>query len=139
MSVCKARLTVYFEEPFWVGLYEREEPEGYRACKITFGAEPRDQEILAFLLARWRALEFSPALPAVGGQDRCLSPKRAQRQARQATRPAGTGTRAQQAIQLQREQQKAQRKKVTREQRQAEQARRFDLRQQKRREKRRGH
>ena len=131
-----ARLTVYFEEPFWVGLYEREEPEGYRACKITFGAEPRDQEILAFLLARWRALEFSPALPAVGGQDRCLSPKRAQRQA---TRPAGTGTRAQQAIQLQREQQKAQRKKVTREQRQAEQARRFDLRQQKRREKRRGH
>ena len=84
-------------------------------------------------------MKFSPALPLAGGQDRRLSPKRAQRQARQATRPTGTGTRAQQAIQLQREQQKTQRKEVTREQRQAEQARRYDLRQQKRREKRRGH
>ena len=45
MSVSKARLTVYFEEPFWAALYRREEEDGCRVCKVTFGGEPRDQEV----------------------------------------------------------------------------------------------
>ena len=46
-------LTVFFEGPFWVGVYEREEGERYEACKITFGAEPRDCEVWDFLLRSW--------------------------------------------------------------------------------------
>ena len=33
-------LTILFEDPFWVGLYEREEDGRYSVSKITFGAEP---------------------------------------------------------------------------------------------------
>ena len=43
MCVSKSRLTVYFEPPFWVGLYQREDEEGFQACRVVFGGEPRDQ------------------------------------------------------------------------------------------------
>lgn len=137
MSVSRAKLTVYFDDPFWAGLYERWENGGYQVSKITFGGEPRDYEVLEFLTRHWRDLKFSPAL-AIAEPDRRPNPKRLQREARQATRPGGTGTKAQQAMQLQREQMKTERNIFTREQREAEQERKFVLRQQKRREKHRG-
>ena len=36
------RLTVFFEDPFWVGVFERIESGRLSVCKVTFGAEPRD-------------------------------------------------------------------------------------------------
>ncbi|MDE6281823.1 MAG: YjdF family protein [Oscillospiraceae bacterium] len=139
MCVSKASLTVYFEPPFWVGLYQREDEDGCRVCKITFGAEPKDQEVLDWLLSHWRELRFSP--PIVGNREinRLPSPKRMRREARKATQTAGTGTKAQQALQLQREQQKAQRKADSKEHREAERERKLVLRQEKRRQKHRGH
>lgn len=137
MSVSKARLTVYFDDPFWVGLYERQEQDRYQVCRITFGGEPKDYEVLEFLSRHWRDLKFSPAMSIVPDERRA-NPKRMQREARQAIRPAGAGTKAQQAIQLQREQMKRERKVVSRKQREAEQERKFALRQQKRKEKHRG-
>lgn len=53
--------------------------------------------------------------------------------------PAGIGTKAQQALGLQREQGKAARRVQTRAEREREQARQFQLRQTKRKEKHRGH
>ena len=38
----RTQITVLFEDPFWVALYERESGEKYEVCKITFGAEPKD-------------------------------------------------------------------------------------------------
>ena len=32
-------LTVLFEDPFWIGLFETIDQQGWRACKVTFGAE----------------------------------------------------------------------------------------------------
>lgn len=134
----KAKLTVLFDPPFWVGLFERERAGGYEACKVTFGAEPKDQEIYAFVLDRYCALEFSPALPGDRSEERPVSPKRAQRLAGEQTRPAGMGTKAQQALQLQRERTRAERKVLSREAREAEERRRFQLRREKRKEKQRG-
>ena len=54
--------TVFFDDPFWVGLYERWEMGSYSVCKLTFGAEPRDHQVYAALLTHWRDLLFSPAL-----------------------------------------------------------------------------
>ena len=139
MDTAKARLTVLFDPPFWVGLFERESGGRYEACKHTFGAEPRDAEVYALVLEQYHRLAFSPALEAAPGEDRSVSPKRAQRLARRQTQPAGIGTKAQQALQLQRDRQKAQRQAHAKERREAELERKFALRQEKRRQKRRGH
>ena len=45
----KVTLTVYFDDPFWVGVFERVENGKLSACKVTFGAEPRDVEVLEFV------------------------------------------------------------------------------------------
>ena len=45
-----ARLTVDFEGPFWVGVLEREEAGRLEACKVTFGAEPKDRQVYEWLL-----------------------------------------------------------------------------------------
>lgn len=46
----KCSLTILFEDPFWIGLYERFDEDKYEVCKITFGAEPKDYEVYEFLL-----------------------------------------------------------------------------------------
>ena len=55
-----AKLTVFFEEPFWVGLYQRWSGPKLEVAKITFGAEPKDGEVYQFLLEHWKRLSFSP-------------------------------------------------------------------------------
>ena len=82
METARAALTVLFEPPFWVGVFERESGGRYEACRVVFGAEPRDFEVYAYVLDRYHRLTFSPALPAGRGEDRPVSPKRLQRQAR---------------------------------------------------------
>ena len=139
MSVSKSWLTVYFEPPFWVALYRREDGDSCRVCKVTFGGEPRDQEVLDHFQSHWRELTFSPPVKRERSTERAVNPNRARREARRAVRPTGTGTKAQQALQLQREQQKVERKVVSRERREAERERKLALRQEKRREKHKGH
>ena len=138
MDTAKARLTVLVDPPFWVGLFERESGGRYEACKHTFGAEPRDAEVYALVLEQYHRLAFSPALEAAPGEDRSVSPKRAQRLARRQTQPAGIGTKAQQALQLQREQARTERRALSREAREAEEARRYRLRLQAKKDKHRG-
>ena len=139
MCVSKASLSVYFEPPFWVGLYQREDEDGCLVCKITFGREPRDQEVLAWLLRNHRRLQFSPPLTTAQKAGPSPNPKRLLREARKAVQPANTGTKAQVALQLQREQNKMQRKADSKERRKVEQERMLALRQEKRRQKHRGH
>ena len=134
-----ARLTVYFEDPFWVGLYERGGGGTYAVCKITFGAEPRDHEVYAFLLEHWRQLNFSPSMEAEGPVEQRINPKRMQRQIKRELQSPGMGTKAQQALKLQQEQGKEARKRRSRGEREAEAERQFVLRRKKRREKHKGH
>lgn len=134
-----AQLTVFFEGPFWVGLYEREDGGGYQASRIVFGPEPRDGEVYGWLTACWHRLRFSPSMGASAPVSRRENPKRVQRSVRRQMEKAPLETRAQQALKLQQEQGKACRRRRSREEREAEKERRFSLRQQKQREKHRGH
>ena len=134
-----AELTVWFEDPFWVGLYERRSGGTYEVCRIVFGAEPQDYEVYALLMEHWRHLLFSPSMEAAAPEERRINPKRMQRQIRKSLQNTGIGTKAQQALQLQREQGKEARKKASREEREAEADRQFALRREKQREKHEGH
>lgn len=131
-------LTVFFEEPFWVGVFEQISGGRLSVCKITFGAEPGNHEVWDLILRHYYELKFSPPVET---EVRRIpeNPKRRQRNARKLLQAPGIGTKSQQAIQIQREQAKIQRERIHREQREAEKQRQFDLKQQKRREKRRGH
>ena len=62
MDCITARLTVFFEEPFWVGVFERQTAGKLTACKVTFGASPSDGEVYAYFLRNWRTLRFSPPI-----------------------------------------------------------------------------
>ena len=98
------KLTVFFEGPFWVGVFERIGQGKLSVCKVTFGAEPKDYEVWAFVLKHYGQLRFSPSVDLVVRDD-SSNPKRVQRELRRQTADAGIGTKSQQALQLQREEQ----------------------------------
>lgn len=131
-------LTVYFDAPFWVGLYERESNLRYEVCKITFGAEPKDYEVYQFLLTNWHRLRFSPSVSAAKVEQKHINPKRMQREIKKQLQSTGTGTKAQQALKLQQEAGKQARKVRSRAEKEAEQVRKFAQRQEKRKAKHRG-
>ena len=60
MSIRTGKLTVFFEEPFWVGIFERVENGKLSVSKVTFGTEPKDYEIWEFVLKEYDRLQFSP-------------------------------------------------------------------------------
>ena len=126
----KSSLTILFEAPFWIGLYERIDGDRYEVCKITFGAEPKDYEVYDFLLQSWRTLKFSPPLKADRIEERKINPKRMQREINNQLQ--------QQALKLQHEQNKLERKTKSREQREAEKERQYALWQEKKKAKHRG-
>ena len=78
--VSQSNLTILFDEPFWIGLYERTDGGRYEVCKITFGAEPKDCEVYEFLLKNWHKLKFSPPIRADATIERKVNPKRRQRE-----------------------------------------------------------
>ena len=90
MDKVSGKLTVFFEDPFWVGIFERIEDGRLSVAKVTFGAEPKDYEV-------------------------------------------------HQALKLQQEQNKHERKERSREKKEADELRMFELKQQKKREKHKGH
>ena len=114
----QAVLRVFFEDPFWVGVFERTSQGRVSVSKITFGPEPKDYEVWDFLLRNYSKLCFSPSVEAVV-KETGQNPKRMRRQ-------------------VCKEERKTQRRTVSRRQREAEKQRLFDLKQQKRKEKHKG-
>jgi len=138
MDRISGKLTVFFEDPFWVGVFERICDGKLSVCKVTFGAEPKDYDILDFINRHYYGLKFSPTVE-VELKQTADNPKRRQRNAAKQMQNTGIGTRSQQALQMQREEMKTERRQISKEMREAEKQKQFDLKQQKKREKHRGH
>ena len=138
MDKVSGKLTVYFEEPFWVGIFERIEDGKLSVAKVTFGAEPKDYEVQEYVQKYYFSLKFSPAVDTVV-KDIKRNPKRMQREAKKQMQEIGIGTESQQALKLQQEQNKQERKLRSQEKKEAEKLRMFELKQQKKREKHKGH
>ena len=131
-------LTVFFDDPFWAGLVKRTKDGKESVSKVIFGAEPKDYDVYEYILKNYYSLRFSPAVATVVA-DTKKNPKRMQRDAKKQVLDTGIGTKSQQALKLQQEQNKQERKIRSREQKEAEELRMFELKQQKRKEKHKGH
>ncbi len=138
MDKTMVRLSVLFDDPFWIGVFERESGGKLTASKATFGAEPKDYEVKEFLIRNYDRLRFSPPVDSQREVKEHVNPKRLQRDAKKQVEAVGIGTKSQQALKLQQEQGKRERKVRSREEREAEKELQFELKQQKRKEKHRG-
>ncbi len=132
-------ITVLFDEPFWVAVYERQFGNKYEACKIIFGAEPKDYEVYAYLLKNYDSLKFSPAVKAKKFANKHMNPKRMQRLINRQLNGIGIGIKAQQAFKLTQEQSKQIHKTAFKQKREQEKERKFELKSAKRKEKHKGH
>ena len=135
----EGKLTVFFEEPFWVGVFERMDETGLRVSHVVFGAEPTDVELYEYIRREYSSLDFSKPIRSQVKIIRKKNFKRMQREVRKTVYEDGIGTKAQQAIKLQMELNKTEHQVKSREQREAEKALKFKLKQEKKKEKHRGH
>lgn len=138
MYTVTAKLTVYFEEPFWVGLYEFIADGKLQVSRVVFGPEPKDYQVYDHFLTNWNKLRFSPPIAERLELKRKINPKRMQRAISNQLTNTGIGTKAQQALKLQQEQSKSERKTYNRQESEREKQFQFELRQQKKKEKHKG-
>ncbi|MDY4609544.1 MAG: YjdF family protein [Sphaerochaetaceae bacterium] len=131
--------TVFFEDPFWVGVSERVCDGRLETARIVFGAEPTEPEIRDFLVNHWANLRYSSPVAQEGTFVRStVNPKRALRLVRRQLSDT-ISTKSQQALQNQREELAEVRKRCAQDQRQEIERQRFLERQEKKKQKKRGH
>ncbi len=131
-------LTVFFDGQFWIGIFERSDGGSLTAARVVFGAEPKEQQVHAFVVQHMHRLCFSPPVEGAKRPAAASNPKRRQRQAARATQQ-GVGTKAQQALTLAQEEGKTARKERTKEQREAQEQQKRALLVEKKKAKHRGH
>ena len=133
MNKVSGKLTVYFEEPFWVGVFEHIEDGKLSVAKVIFGAEPKDYEVQEYIQKYYSDLKFSMAVDTAV-KDISRNSKRMQRQARKQMLKKGIGTKSQQLLKLQHE-----RKERSHKKKETEEHIMFELKQQKKKERHKGH
>lgn len=133
------KLTVFFDEPFWVGVFERFDEGLLETSRVVFGAEPKDYEVYAFILENYYKLRFSRPIKVDFEPEKRINPKRLQRKVRKETSESGIGTKAQQAIKIEYEARKQEFKKISKEKREEFEQLKFEKKQDKKKEKKKGH
>ena len=93
MEQLQVTLTVYFEEPFWIGVCECVSKDGIQAKKVIFGAEPQMQEILQMVQQKWyQNIQFGKCISISKKEVIHKNPKRIQRQIKKQIKLCGVGT-----------------------------------------------
>lgn len=138
MEKISVKLTVYFEDPFWVGIFERNINENLSVCKVVFGKEPKDNEVFDFVLNNYNKLKYSSEILYKNSFNKKMNPKRIQRNVKKQLNNSDIGTKSQQALKLQQEQNKIIRKRKTKEQKELKKQKKYFLKQQKKRQKHKG-
>jgi len=113
-------LTVFYDGQFWVGVIERVTEEGLFASRHIFGAEPRDEEILEFVLNDLGKIidRQTVAIPIEEKRKKRVNPKRLAREAARQMKEEPVSSKSQVAIQVQYEANKQEKRVAKREQRQ---------------------
>ncbi|MGR8861804.1 YjdF family protein [Leuconostoc citreum] len=133
-------LTIIFDQPFYVGIFERRTGNTYEVSKINLGtSEPRDSLIYELLIENWSRVRFNTV--NIANTERIqkkVNPKRMQRLAKK-TLKSGLSTKAQEAVKLAQTAQKLEKKKHKSLKKQEIKEQRYLLSQKKKSEKHRGH
>lgn len=132
-------LTVYFEEPFWVGVFERTNQEQLQTVRVVFGSEPKDYQVYEFIHGNFDNLNFGRSITIDKRAKTKINPKKLQKQINKQLQQKGISTKAQQAISLEREAHKIERKVISREEREQKARQLFEQQQLKKKDKKRGH
>ena len=138
MNQTSLSFTVFFEDPFWIGLFEYRENQLLYWKRIVFGSEHSEQFVYAWLKSFWYSISFQKPVESVQQKVHHRNPKRIQREARKALDVRLSCTKSQLAKkqqQQERAEQMADRRKADRE----EQKEAFRLRQMKKKAKHKGH
>ncbi len=139
-------LTLYFDGQFWIGLIECVDDTctgapRLRMTRYVFGAEPSDIQVLEFVQSQLLEVAARATVDVV--VDRKVkairNPKRAAREAAKIMRQLIVSTKAQQALQLQHEQNKQEHHERTKAEREAEEKRRREIKREKAKQRHRGH
>lgn len=131
-------LTLYHDGQFWVGIVEHVENGKLSACRIVFGAEPSDEEVLQFVVRRWESLQFHGEAEADAPKI-AKNPKRRMREASKELSRRPVSTKSQQALSEAREALKSEGRAHRVQAKHQEQERRFAQKQEKKMQKRKGH
>lgn len=139
MHTSLVRLKVFFEDPFWIGVFEKHVDGQIRVARVVFGPEPKMPRILA-MINRCRSVEYSAPQPGQVRFDATrINPKRRQRMINRERKKQGCSTNAQLALKLHQESQKELSQQFTRERKEEALERKFQLKQAKRKAGKRGH
>jgi len=134
------KLTVYFDGQFWVGVVEVQDGDRVKAGRVIFGSEPKDQEILSFVLNELDSVFKRMSQEVIGKSltERRINPKRVARQAAREMAKKGISSVAQEALKMEYEKRKKEKQGFTRQQREERKERQRDIRIQKAKAKHRG-
>ncbi|MCR2032351.1 YjdF family protein [Anaerofustis stercorihominis] len=139
MDEVKSKLTVFFEDPFYVGVIERKYKKRLEVVKVTFGKEPTDGEILEYLNNNYSKLKFIKADDTYIKKDISeLSPKRLKRMVGKEMKKKSISTKSQDLLKKQYEERKLEVKSKNREEKKQKEESLFELRQMKKKKKHKG-
>lgn len=137
MKKISGKLTVFFENPFWVGIFENFENDNLSVCKVTFGSEPKEYEIYDFILKKFYNLRFSNEMKS-NFREKAKNPKRRQREIKKELQNKKFLKKSEEILKLQYEENKKERKVKTKQEKKLEKQRKFLLKQEKKKKKHRG-
>lgn len=135
----EGKLTVFYDPPYWVGIFEKIENEQFQACRFVFGAEPTDPQLLDFALKEYLSLQFSQPVPIGQVDHHPVNFKRKMREIRTQMETQLRSTHAQDVLQKEMESRAFERKKDSREDLIQMKDRKFLLHKARQAEKHRGH
>lgn len=132
-------LNVFYEDPFWVGVFEKTFEDNLEVAKVVFGKEPKDGEVYEFVLKKYNSIKFSSPIKDTNIKIKKVNPKKLQRKIKEQVQNCGIGTKAQNALKLEFENSKKQRKEKAKIRKEEAEQIKFQLKQQKKKNKKRGH
>jgi hypothetical protein len=132
-------LVVFFEDPFWVGLFEVNDEGQAKYCRVVFGSEPALPDVYALILWEFYKLKFTDSISTDTPLPLPPNPKRLNRQIRKELKSRAGISKSRDAIKKSLEENAAVKKARNSDLEKAKQEKKRILKIEKKKEKHRGH